>query len=134
MSRSPTGTAVTSKGLWGGSRAASDAIAFAGNGSPTHQLRFSLQHLHPPRWSHPIRVILARETTAAVSIAQHPVSILPHGSEPVLTALNLRRSRLEGMQVWQPSARRCIDEIFPQGIHAWWYCRFGNRATMVDSQ
>jgi hypothetical protein len=34
MSRYPTGIAVTSEGLWGGSPAASDAIAFAGNGSP----------------------------------------------------------------------------------------------------
>jgi hypothetical protein len=34
ISRYPTGIAVTSKGLWGGSPAASDAIAFAGNGSP----------------------------------------------------------------------------------------------------
>src|SRR5450755_608590 len=71
-----------------------------------HQLRFLFQHLHPPRGSHPIRFTLTRETTAAVSIAQHPASILTHGSEPVLTALNLRRSPLEAMQVWRPSARR----------------------------
>jgi hypothetical protein len=38
------------------------------------------------------------------------------------------------MKVWQPSARRRIDEIFPQSIHAWWDCRFGNRATMLNSQ
>jgi len=43
--------------------------------------------------------ILARETRATVSITQHAVSVLTHGSEPVLTALNLRSSRLEAMQV-----------------------------------
>jgi hypothetical protein len=34
----------------------------------------------------------------------------------------------------RPSARRCIDEIFPQSIHAWRCCRFGNCATMINSQ
>jgi hypothetical protein len=88
----------------------------------------------PPRWSHAMRFMLARETRAAVSIIQHPVSVLTHGSEPVLTVLSLRRSRLEAMSVWRRSGRRRIDEIVPQSIPAWCYCRLVNRATMINSQ
>jgi hypothetical protein len=52
MSRFPTGIAVTS------TRAGSDAIAFAGNGSPK-AVHFST--CIPPRWSSAMRFMLARE-------------------------------------------------------------------------
>jgi hypothetical protein len=97
MSRYPTGIAVTSEGLW---EAAPPPAMRLHLPAMVHQLRFLIQHLHPPRGSHPMRFTLTRETTSAVSIAQHPASVLTHASEPVL------RFRLEAMQVWRPSARR----------------------------
>jgi hypothetical protein len=63
MSRFPTGIAVTS------TRAGSDAIAFAGNGSPK-AVHFST--FIPPH-SPAMRFMLARETKAAVSITRIPL-------------------------------------------------------------
>jgi hypothetical protein len=124
MSRFPTGIAVTLHPR----RQRCDCICrqwFTKGGS--------LQHFHPAALSRYAFYVSARNKGGSIN-NPHPVSVLTHGSEPVLTVLSLRRSRLEAMSVWRRSGRRRIDEIVPQSIPAWCYCRLGNRATMINSQ